>query len=189
MDTRLPAYYAALCYLMKGVFTMAYAYGMRFDDDSNAITVIDEDNQTAVTTGYINGEYVEFDGGGNPNHVQTITGTATNPFGDVNVSELKTAIMNSDANAEIFMDMTQLNGSTYNMPFDIPASESNFLETTAASVDIVGNNTKAIEVAWNDNGDIYVLKSFLNGQATDAKQYAGMIPTTLTIIWHPLPTE
>lgn len=43
---------------------MAYAYGMRFDDDSNAITVIDEDNQTAVTTGYIDGEYVEFGGGG-----------------------------------------------------------------------------------------------------------------------------
>ncbi len=45
---------------------MAYAYGMRFDDDSNAITIIDEDNQTAVTTGYINGEPVEF-GGVNPN--------------------------------------------------------------------------------------------------------------------------
>ena len=35
---------------------MAYAYGMRFDDNSNAITVIDEDNQTAVTTGYIDGD-------------------------------------------------------------------------------------------------------------------------------------
>ena len=65
MDTRLPAYYAALCYLKeRGVLNMAYAYGMRFDDNSNAITVIDEDNQTAVTTGYIDGEYVEFGGGG-----------------------------------------------------------------------------------------------------------------------------
>lgn len=43
---------------------MSYAYGMRLDDDSNAITVIDEDEQTAVTTGYVNGEYVEFSGGG-----------------------------------------------------------------------------------------------------------------------------
>lgn len=43
---------------------MSYAYGMRFDDDSNAITVIDEENQTATTTGYINGEPVEFAGGG-----------------------------------------------------------------------------------------------------------------------------
>lgn len=53
---------------------MAYAYGMRFDDDSNAITVIDEDNQTAVTTGYIDGEYVEFGGGGSgPVSIATLT--------------------------------------------------------------------------------------------------------------------
>ena len=53
---------------------MAYAYGMRFDDDSNAITVIDEDNQTAVTTGYIDGEYVEFGGGGSgPVSMATLT--------------------------------------------------------------------------------------------------------------------
>ena len=43
---------------------MAYAFGMRLDDDSNAITVIDEENQTASTTGYINGEPVDFGGGG-----------------------------------------------------------------------------------------------------------------------------
>lgn len=43
---------------------MIYSYGGRVDNDSNAITVIDEENRTAVTTGYINGEYVEFSGGG-----------------------------------------------------------------------------------------------------------------------------
>lgn len=40
-----------------------YSFGMRFDNDSNAITTIDEVNETAVTKGYVNGEYVEFGGG------------------------------------------------------------------------------------------------------------------------------
>ena len=43
---------------------MIYGYGARIDNDSNAITIIDEENRTAETTGYINGEYVEFSGGG-----------------------------------------------------------------------------------------------------------------------------
>ena len=43
---------------------MEYSYGMRFDGDSNAITTIDETEMTAVTKGFVNGEYVEFSGGG-----------------------------------------------------------------------------------------------------------------------------
>lgn len=62
---------------------MAYAYGMRFDDDSNAITVIDEDNQTAVTTGYIDGEYVEFGGGGGSSDFSTATITLINQGSEV----------------------------------------------------------------------------------------------------------
>lgn len=42
---------------------MVYSYGGRVDNDSNAITKIDEENLTAETKGYINGEYVEFSGG------------------------------------------------------------------------------------------------------------------------------
>lgn len=41
-----------------------YSYGARIDNDSNAITTIDETENTAVTVGYVNGEYVEFSGGG-----------------------------------------------------------------------------------------------------------------------------
>ena len=43
---------------------MVYNYGGRVDNDSNAITKIDEENRSAETKGYINGEYVEFSGGG-----------------------------------------------------------------------------------------------------------------------------
>lgn len=41
---------------------MAYAFGGRLDDDSYAVTYIDEDQGTAVTVGEING--VPFSGGG-----------------------------------------------------------------------------------------------------------------------------
>ena len=43
---------------------MIYSYGGRVDNDSNAITEIDEENRTAETKGYVNGEYVEFSSGG-----------------------------------------------------------------------------------------------------------------------------
>lgn len=42
---------------------MIYSYGCRVDRDSNAITVIDEENRTAVTKGTINGVPVEFGSG------------------------------------------------------------------------------------------------------------------------------
>lgn len=63
---------------------MIYSYGTRVDNDSNAITVIDEENKTAVTTGYVNSEYVEFGGGSSSSDFSTatvtVTNSSTNPF-------------------------------------------------------------------------------------------------------------
>ena len=152
MDTRLPAYYAALCYLMKGVFTMAYAYGMRFDDNSNAITVIDEDNQTAVTTGYIDGEYVEFGGGGSgPVSVATMTVLNTTddtyqfsgPSGFTNEeTEFSAAV--SEINifpGENLIDMLLYNGKCMLNTLDVePSSTSGNIESdTSTSFIITGD--------------------------------------------------
>ena len=41
---------------------MSYTFGARLDDDSYALTTIDEDQGTATTKGEING--VPFEGGG-----------------------------------------------------------------------------------------------------------------------------
>ena len=43
---------------------MSIAYGARINDDTNFKTEIDLDNETCETTGYINGEAVDFSGGG-----------------------------------------------------------------------------------------------------------------------------
>ena len=48
---------------------MSYAFGGRIDDDSYAVTYIDEDQGTAVTKGEING--VPFEGGGGSSDFST----------------------------------------------------------------------------------------------------------------------
>ena len=172
---------------------MAYAYGMRFDDDSNAITVIDEDNQTAVTTGYIDGEYVEF-GGGNPNRVQTITGTVAAPTGEDDSGNLfaliSEAIFNKNATATMSITVGQETGWAYLLG----SSSGTQLQGCATKFSTDGFQT--LRVIWNllgGNISLGVFKSIQgeNGayQVTDLTSMASMCTTELTIIWHPLPEE
>lgn len=173
---------------------MAYAYGMRFDDDSNAITVIDEDNQTAVTTGYINGEYVEFDGGENPNYMQTITGTAADPWGGI-AKDLHTAIANGGASATIAFSMGQ---QTLQVPLSNNVGTAGFIIRYGNYYPANGDIFEFYATWFFDDDtsdvirlyDAYVIEGS-NGSYThtDYKNMASMIPTTLTIIWHPLPEE
>lgn len=172
---------------------MAYAYGMRFDDDSNAITVIDEDNQTAVTTGYIDGEYVEF-GGGNPNHVQTITGTVATPVGEEGspglFASISEAIFNKNATAKMSITAGQQTGWTYLLGSNNGAQLQGYASIFST------NGFLTMRVVWKlVNGNIIVdtFESIqgTNGsyQVTDLKSMAARCPTELTIIWHPLPEE
>lgn len=172
---------------------MAYAYGMRFDDDSNAITVIDEDNQTAVTTGYINGEYVEF-GGGNPNYVQTITGTVAAPTGEDDSGNLfasiSEAVFNKNATAKMSITVGQQTGWAY-----LLGSNNGALLQGYASL-VNANSFLTMKVVWNLAGGNITVGDFesiqgANGsyQVNDLKSMASMCTTELTIIWHPLPEE
>lgn len=125
-------------------------------------------------------------GGGNPNQKQVVTGTAANPFGNVDVTELKSAMMTGGASATIFMDTSQLVGRSYTVPFDTPTSATAFLTASSAYVDTAFDSVHALYGVWEDDGSIYALASFTNGHAVDGTEYASMIPTVLTIIWHPL---
>lgn len=76
-----------------------YSYGARIDDDSNAITVIDEENKTAATTGYVNGEYVEFSGGGGSSDFSTAEVTVVNNYrynAEIQVARANSEYLNSD---------------------------------------------------------------------------------------------
>lgn len=119
---------------------MSYAYGMRFDDNSNAITVIDEDNQTAVTTGYINGEYVEFGGGGGgssdlSNAVVTIDGD--------NVDACLPFCMDQGGMAAIFTPRKQYSPGTYEIA----------LFKGAALIEIYNQATPVTSGSIEDFGD------------------------------------
>lgn len=175
---------------------MSYAYGMRFDDDSNAITVIDEDNQTANTTGYINGEYVEF-GGRNPNYKQVITSTAKDVFSPDSLRRLSQAIVSENASATLEMNM---NGEVITRPLIASVSEAglHILQFQHASISIADvKRIVAINAQWQSFNDSTVVQQriyFASGQngeytVTDYTSYAVGINVTLTIIWHPLPEE
>ena len=167
---------------------MSYAYGMRFDDDSNAITVIDEDNQTAVTTGYIDGEYVEF-AGGNPNRVQTITGTVADLGIQADLFALiSEGIIHNNVTAIMAITVGEQTGSV-----DLGAgNEGTQLYGVASAFN--DDNFLTMRVIWNlFNGNIIVgnfesIQGANNAyQVTDLKSMASMCTTELTIIWHPLP--
>lgn len=161
---------------------MVYSYGARFDDDSNAITVIDEENQTSNTTGYINGEYIEFDS--NPNSVQVITGTADNPCAGIDARTLLNAISEGNASATIYLHNDSL-GISVTMP--IIAIDINLKASTINSDTMSG-----FDARWKCSGanaEATLLVMINNGNPINGTSYASTITSELTICWHPLPEE
>ncbi len=161
---------------------MAYAYGMRFDDDSNAITRIDEENQTAVTTGYINGDYVEFSG--NPNRVETITATAENPCVGISAVSLRRALLDNNASAKI--TLTNENLGVY---VEMPIITQGY---TLVASKINSDGMSGFDASWyadHDEATAKKLAMINNGQVTDGTAYASMLTSELVITWHPLPEE
>lgn len=162
---------------------MAFAYGMRFDDDSNAITVIDEENQSATTTGYINGEYIEFDS--NPNSVQTVTGTLENPWGDIDYAELRDAMYAHNASAYLDINASALG---FGVISSRPSATEEYIYTNGATLTGTVQNSTAFSVAWNSEG-FNDGRMLAGGNIVDLSSYKDALTTTLTVIWHPLPEE
>lgn len=65
---------------------MAYTFGARIDDDSYALTTIDEDQGTASTKGEINGVPFEGSGGGGEGYLGLHTATVNVTFDTSNIS-------------------------------------------------------------------------------------------------------
>ena len=126
-------------------------------------------------------------GGGNPNTVQTITGTLANPFGDVNALDLIAAIDNNTASAKIHIDdrayVNALNG------FDIPIITiyQAYLGVLFCMLDSQVENSVAFQATWDGTNTVQSCFALSNGTVIDMLSLASSIPTTLTIIWHPVP--
>lgn len=119
-------------------------------------------------------------GGGNPNTEQTVTGTLANPWGDVDPVELASAIGTRDADASIVIDASALGAGT--VGGRLGATDRLYVNG-ANLVD----GTMAYDVIWGPDGTLYDAKMLSGGQVVYISQYATMLPTTIIVIWHPLP--
>lgn len=128
-------------------------------------------------------------GGGNPNRVQTVTGTLAQPFGDYDLYEsLLDAITNGNASAQLEF---VFNDTPQKLPL-LPNVGSHGLIGSSASISDVAYG--AASALWSDpvqGGYRLVFARMVGtetgGQIVDISSMAPGISSTLTIIWHPLP--
>ena len=121
-------------------------------------------------------------GGGNPNYVQTITGTAANPCVGINANSLHNALLDNNASAIITLTNANL-GVFVKMPITTAG------QTLVASK-IDSGNMSGFDASWYATGDEATARSLVminNGQTTDGTAYASMLTSELVITWHPLP--
>lgn len=130
------------------------------------------------------------EGGGNPNRVETITGTMADPWGDFDHQELFDALSNNNASCRLVADLTVL-GMTDLEPL-LYANEYETSPNAYSSGATIGNAEQysCYQAIWGYiNGDLTYFSGVFSGVYQDLSVYASSIPTTLTIIWHPLPDQ
>lgn len=120
----------------------------------------------------------------NQNHTETVTGTVANPWGGVNYTTLVNAIRENEASAIISIDATSLGIATPIFNHLLYNTSYQGLETNGAS--IVGSSMQAYVIVWNAQGGVQSAQMQQPGGAlTDLSTYASVIPTSITIKWHP----
>lgn len=125
-------------------------------------------------------------GGGNPNRVQTVTGTLAEPFGNVNFSELMSALSNGNATAVISFVF-----SGQNVELFLKKSDG-FDAINGTYCEITDSNYLGADVFWYPTPLDYSVGyaravGSPTGQIVDLAAMTSGIESALTIIWHPLP--
>lgn len=125
-------------------------------------------------------------GGENPNFVQTIAGTADNPWGTVNPSTLADALRNNDATATMYVQNGNL-GIDVTLSLNVDRG-TNYIYGYYGFVNEAGSY-RVYYGDWLVNGGTgsHMLVSSTNTGFVDGSQYMPMLNTRLTIVWHPLP--
>lgn len=119
-------------------------------------------------------------GGGNPNRVETITGTLAQPFGEL-FEELTTALASKNATAELEFTF---NGILQHLP--LKGGETMISGGLAT---VQNGSYLSGEIKWFASGlnSALMVGTVTNNQIVDMKSTISRIASTLTIIWHPLP--
>lgn len=123
-------------------------------------------------------------GGGNPNTVDTVTGTLADPWGGLDFFDLCEAVYSDTATAMISFDASAL-GYGRIFGYLIPTSDTELI-MTGADLDLNLNQNTSYLLEWL-NGQLHKAYTQDSGTILDLSAYASVIPSTLKIIWHPMP--
>lgn len=137
---------------------------------------------------------VDIEEGGNPNYVETIKGTLANPWGDLSYTSLVHAIQLREVTA--LLSVVLPDDSTWILPL-IPRMWADLTNLTliASAAYPVGllpqvtmmGGCVVYELDSGDCAAIIVSSPDTNYQWVNLMQQMSQLPTTLTIIHHPLP--
>ena len=126
--------------------------------------------------------------GGNPNYVETITGTLAEPWGNVNYASLIDGINDGSITAEIIASIP--NGPSLDFALRV-SSDNAALRGSGAFYNVSDTVTlnEAFAVSWYPNATLGYAVITQGGVDMNITEYAALAITTLTIIHHPLPEE
>ena len=126
-------------------------------------------------------------GGGNPNYVETITGTMANPWGSVDPATLQSAIIGNNATALLTVDASALGmGTAYLVA--TPFALSNIAFQAVGGYGSTSNLWSAALVLYGTTGLLSAAMILQNDGVVNVREYAQSISTSLTVIHHPLPS-
>ena len=128
-------------------------------------------------------------GGGNPNRVETYEGTVANLWNDIDRNELATALENHEVSIYLEIDASALNaGIITSRPF--VDSTLGTIYTNGGQVGPYVSLTSAYQIAWDiTTGNVSHAYMHTNNNVIDISSYTDTLTTSMTIVWHPLPTE
>ena len=162
--------------------------GFAFNNEAAKVEVEQSPNGALISC--INPVTGESMGGGNPNSVQVIEGTAEHFWGDLDFDVLCNAIINGNASAIIVLDLTVLSLGSLKLSINASTTTSDRCAMDAMyAIGSAYNLTNAARGYWEPSRDNYISFNMYasDGTGTDITSYAPQIPTTLTIYWHPMP--
>ena len=125
--------------------------------------------------------------GGNPNYVETIEGTMANPWGNIDFETIANKCLSNDATMYLFVHGEEAGRSDIELSLQragMGSGEIPFGATRGNSLEGLGG---ALAIYDGSTGNAIVTTIEIGGTVTDLSETAEQIPTTLTIVHHPLP--
>lgn len=123
-------------------------------------------------------------GGGNPNSVQTVVGTAADPWGDIDFETLSEALYTNNASGKLVVEQNQILGRAKTLHL---TGDENHNLIYGEKGDVSSTDYFALFGSWVSNGVSHLYANSNDTGFVDGTAYASMLPTTLTVVWHPLP--